>query len=162
MAPPPLAALYDFILALHIAGVVLAFGWTFALPLMYVLAGRHSPSSLPLLHRIEYTSVRVLLNPALTVLLGAGIYLASDGHHWGEFFVQWGLAAAIVIGAVAGSVMIPTAKRAERAAAADLAREGASAQPSAEYLALTRRLNLVGTLLWALVLATIVIMAVKP
>ena len=31
------------------------------------------------------------MNPALLVLvLGAGIYLASDGHLWSEFFVQWG------------------------------------------------------------------------
>ncbi len=84
-------------------------------PIMFAVAGRHDPRSLPLLHRIEYTVERVLVNPALLALVAAGIFLASDGHHWSEFFVQWGLAAAIVIGGLVGSVMIPTAKRAEDA-----------------------------------------------
>ncbi len=160
---PPAASLYDFILALHIVAVVLAFGWTFALPLMYVVASRHGLRSLPLLHRIEYTAMRVLLNPALAVVLGAGIFLAGDGHHWGEFFVAWGLAAAVVIGAVAGSVMIPTARRAEAAALADLAAAGeGEPQQSPEYQGLVRRLNAWGSLLWVLVVATIVVMAVKP
>ena len=59
------------------------------------------------------------MNPGLLVVLLAGIYLASKGHHWSEFFVQWGLGAVVVIGAVVGAVMIPTAKRAEAIAARD-------------------------------------------
>jgi hypothetical protein len=158
-----IASAYDYVLALHIIAVVIAFGWTFALPLFYVVASRHAPRSLPLLHRIEYTSMRVILNPALVVVLGAGIFLASDGDHWSEFFVQWGIGAIVVIGALAGSVMIPTAKRAEEAALADLraAPEGDPPQ-SDSYAALVRRLNVVGTLMWLLVLATISIMAIKP
>ena len=50
------------------------------------------------------------VNPALVVILGAGIYMASDAHHWGEFFVQWGTGVVIVIGALVGSVLIPAAK----------------------------------------------------
>jgi hypothetical protein len=160
---PPLAALYDWILGLHIIGVVLAFGWTFALPLMFTVASRNAPRSLPLLHRIEYTGMRLLLNPALLVVLAAGIFLASDGHHWSEFFVQWGIGAIVVIGALAGSVMIPTAKRAEQAAIVDLERAGSGdPEQSAEYAALVRRLNIVGGVLWLIVLATILIMAGKP
>ncbi len=102
MTLAPAASLYDFILALHIMAVVVAFGWTFALPIMFAIAAKRDPRSLPVLHRIEYMVSRYMLNPALVVVLGAGIFLASDGHHWKEFFVQWGLAAIIVIGGAGG------------------------------------------------------------
>jgi hypothetical protein len=163
MPVAPAAAAYEIVLAVHIMAVVLAFGWTFALPVVYVVAGRHDPRSLPVLHRIEYTIERILVNPALVLVIGAGIFLASDGHHWSEFFVQWGLGVAIVIGGVVGSVLIPTAKRAEQAAKRDLEAAGdGEFQPGAEYQALIRRLNVVGSALSALVLLTILFMAVKP
>jgi uncharacterized membrane protein len=160
----PAITFYDVILALHIMAVVIAFGFVFALPLVYMVAGKHDPRSLPVLHRIEYTVERMVINPALLVIVAAGIYLASDGHYWKEFFVQWGLAAVIVIGAVLGAVMIPTAKRAEEAAKASLASagEGGQFEPSAEYQKLASRLNLVGSVLGVLVLLTILFMAIKP
>ena len=124
----PAAALYDYILAVHVMAVVIAFGVTFAYPIMFAVGARHGAHSLPLLHRIEYTIERYLINPGLLLVVLAGIYLASKGHHWSEFFVQWGLGAVVVIGALVGSVMIPTAKRAEQIAERDIA---ASASPEA-------------------------------
>jgi uncharacterized membrane protein len=158
-----LAAFYDFVLGIHVAAVVVAFGVTFAYPIMFSVAARTDPRSLPLMHRVEYTIERLLVNPGLLLVLIAGVYLASDGEHWSEFFVQWGLTAVVVIGGLVGAVMIPTAKKAEKIAARDLAAAGdGQAELSAEYRALTRRLATVGTLLSGLVLVTIVIMAVKP
>jgi len=142
--------------------VVVAFGVTFAYPIMFAVAARRDPRSLPLLHRIEYTIERMLVNPGLALVLLAGIYLASKGHFWSDFFVQWGLGAVIVIGALVGAVMIPTSKRAEQIAARDLAASGddeAPAQLSDDYRALVRRLSSVGTLLSLLVLLTILFMA---
>lgn len=163
MTLAPAASLYDFILAGHIMAVVIAFGFVFALPVVYMVAVKHDPRSLPVLHRIEYTVERLVINPALLVLVLAGIYLASKGHYWSEFFVQWGLAAAVVIGAVVGAVMIPTAKRAEEAAKLAVVAGGERAfEPSAEYQALARRLNLVGSGLGVLVVLTILFMAIKP
>jgi uncharacterized membrane protein len=160
----PAITLYNVILALHIMAVVIAFGFIFALPVVYMVAGKLDPRSLPVLHRIEYTVERMVINPALLVLVLAGIYLASKGHYWSQFFVQWGLAAVVVIGAVVGAVMIPAAKHAEEAARASLTStgEGGDFQPSPEYQALVRRLNLVGSGLGVLVLLTIFFMAVKP
>jgi uncharacterized membrane protein len=165
----PAASFYEVVLAVHIMAVVIAFGVTFAYPIMFAVAAKHDPRSLPLVHRIEYSIERMLINPGLALVLIAGIYLASKGHYWSDFFVQWGLAAVIVIGALVGSVMIPTAKRAEVAAARDLAAidagtpGGSGSEPSVEmseeYRALARRLSTVGTLLSLLVLATIAIMA---
>ncbi|MCW2970934.1 MAG: hypothetical protein JWO23_2061 [Solirubrobacterales bacterium] len=159
----PATSAYDLVLALHIIAVVVAFGWTFTLPVVYIVAARVDPRSLPVLHRIEYTILRSILNPALVVLIAAGIFLASDGHHWKEFFVQWGLGVAIVIGAVVGAVLIPAAKRAEESVRRDLEGwSGGEFQAGPDYLAAVRRLNIVGSAASLLVLVTIVFMAVKP
>jgi hypothetical protein len=162
------ASLYEIVLAVHIMAVVVAFGVTFAYPIMFAVAARHDPRGLPLLHRIEYTIERTLINPGLALVLLAGIYLASKGHFWSDFFVQWGLAAVVVIGALIGAVMIPTAKRAEQIATRDVAAAGAGSgggaggsevEMSEEYRALVRRLSSVGTLLSLIVLVTILFMA---
>jgi Predicted integral membrane protein (DUF2269) len=157
------ASAYELVLALHIMAVVAAFGVVFAYPIFFAVGARHGARSLPLLHRIEYTIERYLVNPMLLVVLLAGIFLASDGHHWSEFFVQWGLVAVVVIGAVVGAVMIPASKRAEPVSERDIAASGdGEVEMSAEYQSLVRRLSTVGTLLSALVVVTILFMAVKP
>jgi uncharacterized membrane protein len=157
------ASAYEIVLAIHIMAVVIAFGWTFALPVVFTVAARRDPRSLPVLHRIECRIQQILVNPALVVILGAGIFMASDEHLWSEFFVQWGLGAVIVMGGLVGSVMIPAAKRAEAAAGRDLqGYDGNDFQPGEEYRAIVRRLNTVGSALWLLVLVTILFMVVKP
>jgi hypothetical protein len=160
MSTAPAVAFYEVVLAVHIMAVVVAFGVTFAYPIMFSVGARVDPRSLPLLHRIEYSIERRLINPALLVVLLAGIYLASKLHVWSAFYVQWGLAAVVVIGAVIGAVMIPTAKRAEALAQRDLAASGEEATSfSEEYRGLTRRLATIGTLISLLVLVTIYFMA---
>jgi hypothetical protein len=161
--PVPAVSAYEIAIAVHIMAVVAAFGVTFAYPIMFAVAARSDPRSLPLIYRIEYSIERMLVSPGLLIVLVAGIFLASDGHHWSEFFVQWGLGVVVLIGAVVGAVMIPTARRAEAAAAADVAASGAGAvTPSEESRSLALRLSIVGSLLSALVLATILIMVTKP
>jgi hypothetical protein len=157
------ASAYEVVMAFHVMAVVLAFGWTFTLPFYYALAAKRDPRSLPLLHRVELMISRYMLNPALLVILGAGIFLASDGHHWSEFFVQWGLAVVIVIGGLVGAVLMPAAKRAEQAVMRDLeGYTGGEFEPGEEYRELAQRLNLVGSLASALVLVTIFFMVIKP
>jgi uncharacterized membrane protein len=159
----PAASAYEYVLAVHIMAVVVAFGVTFAYPIMFAVAARRDPSGLPLMHRVEHTIERLLINPGLLLVLIAGAYLASEGHHWSEFFVQWGLGAVIVIGALVGGVMIPTAKRAETLAEREVAASGdGPLQMSGDYQAMVRRLQTVGTLLSLLVLVTILFMVVKP
>lgn len=156
-------SVYNVVLAIHIMGVVIAFGVAFAYPIMFAIAAKQDPRSLPLMHRIERVIDRALINGALVIVLGAGIYLATDGHHWKEFFVQWGIGAIVVIGALVGAVMIPASKRAQETIERDLAASGdGPLTPSEEYRKLTRRLATVGGLLSLLVLATIFIMATKP
>jgi hypothetical protein len=159
----PAASAYDVVLSVHILAVVIAFGVTFAYPIIFAVGVRQDPRSLPVLHRITLTTERFLVNGGLVLVLGAGIFLASDGHHWKEFFVQWGLGAVVVIGAVVGAVMIPATKRAALLADRDIAAAGDGAvEMSAEYQAVVRRLNVVGSALSALVVVTVFIMAIKP
>jgi hypothetical protein len=160
---PLAASTYDVVLAIHIMAVVVAFGVTFAYPIMFAVGAKQDPRSLPVLHRIEYTIERLLINPGLLLVILAGAYLAGKAHVWSKFFVQWGLAAAIVIGALVGSVMIPTAKKAEEIAARDVATAtDEKIEMSEEYGALVRRLSTVGSLLSGLVLVTILFMVIKP
>lgn len=163
MPAAPAADLYEIVLAIHIMAVVVAFGVTFAYPIIFAVAARNDPRSLPILHRISYTVERVLVNPGLLLVLLAGIYLASKGHHWSEFFVQWGLGAVVVIGTVVGVVTIPASKRAQQTAERDIQASGdGPISMSGEYQAIVRRLSTVGTLLSLLVLVTILFMAIKP
>jgi hypothetical protein len=159
----PATTLFEVVLAIHIMAVVVAFGVTFAYPIMFAVGAKHDPRSLPLLHRVEYTIERMLINPGLLLVILAGIYLASKGHFWSQFFVQWGLAAAVVIGGLVGGVMIPTAKRAEEIATRDVAAAGdGEIVMSVEYRALVKRLSTVGSGLSVLVLLTILFMAIQP
>lgn len=161
-ATPVAASLYEVVLAIHVMAVVVAFGVTFAYPIMFAVAARQEPRGLPLLHRIEYSVERMLVNPGLLLVVLAGIYLASKGHYWSDFFVQWGLGVAVVIGALVGAVMIPTAKRAEQVAARDVAEgQGGEVTMSDEYRALVRRSSVVGSALSGLVLVTILFMVLQ-
>ena len=45
------------------------------------------------------------------LLLGFGIYLASDGGYWEEPFVAFGVGAIAIIALVGGGVIVPATKR---------------------------------------------------
>ena len=163
MIAPVAASAYEIVLGVHILAVVIAFGVTFAYPIMFAVCVRQDPRGLPLVHRIALATERILVNGGLVLVLGAGIFLASDGHHWSEFFVQWGIGVVVVLGAVIGSVMIPASKRAIELSERDIATAGdGEVVMSAEYQAIVQRLNVVGTLLSVLVVATVFVMAIKP
>ncbi len=156
----PAVAFFEIVLAIHIMAAVVAFGVTFAYPIMFAVGAKQDPRSLPVLHKIEYTIEQRLINPGMLVLFAAGIYLASKLHQWSAFYVQWGFAVVIVIGALVGSVMIPTAKKAATAAERDIkASSGETIELSLEYQGLVRRLARVGGALSLLVLVTIYFMA---
>jgi hypothetical protein len=102
------------------------------------------------------------------VVMIAGIYMASKLSQWSNFYAQWGLGAALVIGAIEGSVVIPRAGRlaviAERDLAATAVPAGGqrtSATWSPEYVAGARALWGGGILLQALVVLTVVFMSIQ-
>ena len=156
----------QLVLGLHILAVVVAFGVTFTYPVLFASASRLDPTVLPWLFGTMHRIGRVVINPGLLVVLLAGIYLASDLHQWSVFYVQWGVAAVIVIGAIEGSWMIPREGRLAKIAERDLA---ATAVPaggtrttatwSEEYRRTFQQVALGGTVLYLIVIATVFIMA---
>lgn len=151
---------YYVVKSIHNMTVLVTFGGAFAYPLAFAVVTRHDPRSLPALHRIESAIERLLIIPGLLVVVLTGIDITSIAHHWGMFFVQWGLSATIVIGVLVLTVMIPGADRAAALAERDVvASAEGSVSFSGEYRTLARRLLIVGMLLSALVLVTILFMA---
>ena len=166
MLLPPAVVFADFVLAIHILSAVIGFGAIFAYPVLFASASRLDPNVLPWLFRVRKQIGRVLVNPGLLVLVLAGIYLASDQHQWSAFYVQWGIAAVIVIGAIEGSFMIPRHGRladiAERDLAATAVPSGGrrtSATWSEDYNRLFRQLWLGGVVMALIVIVTEFMMA---
>jgi hypothetical protein len=152
-------AFWQVVLAIHIAAVVIAFGVVFAYPVFVFVGSRIDRRAIPWFHRMQQQVGRRVISPGLLVVLVAGIYLASKLHYWHYFFVQWGIAVAIVIGGIEGGFMIRQEGRMAELAERDLA---AGAQEwSEEYHALSRRVGAVALLLYALVLVTIYLMTVQ-
>jgi uncharacterized membrane protein len=155
-------AFADLVLAVHIIAVVVAFGATFAYPLIFAAAFKADPKVVPWLFSVTRRIDRYIVNPGLAVVLLAGIYLASHEHQWGSFYVQWGLGAVIVIGAGVGAYMIPREGKLVEVAERDLAAVGAGAASppwSQEFRALQKQVAIGGAILDLIVVVTIFLMA---
>src|SRR5437763_9705730 len=134
-------AFWQVVLAIHIIAVVVAFGVTFAYPLFAAVGERIDPRAMPWFHRMQHVITRRLISPGLLVVLVAGIYLASKLHQWSAFYVQWGLAVAIVLGGLAGAVIAPGETKLAELAQGDVdAAAGREVEGSQAYRNLRARL----------------------
>src|ERR1700733_10560986 len=159
------ATFTDYVLAFHILGVVIAFGATFAYPVIFAAARRADPSVMPWLFSTMQRIDRFIVNPGLALVLIAGIILASKFHVWSEFFVQWGVAAVVVIGAGSGAFMIPREGKLAAVAQRDLAAApaGRGGSPwSPEDGQLPRQVSIGALVLDLIVIVTIFVMATHP
>jgi hypothetical protein len=158
----PAVQFFQVVLAIHILAVVVSFGVVFAYPLFVFVGGRMDPRSLPWFFRMQQVIGRRLISPGLLIVLIAGIYLASKLHQWKEFYVQWGIAAVVVIGALEGAVMVRSEGRLAELAERDVAAAGDGPVTfSPEYEALFRRTGLIGGLLILIIVLTIYFMTVQ-
>ena len=98
--------------------ILLAFGVTFAYPFIETFLLRQAPEAMGPLHRGQVHVCRVLITPAATLALVAGIYLASDRDYFSEVWVQIPFAILIVLLGLTGAFFIPTEKRLADAAEA--------------------------------------------
>jgi hypothetical protein len=163
----PAVTFYTFVLAVHIAAIVIAFGVTFAYPVMYAVGIRSEPRSMPGLHRIQDTVGKFVISPFIGLALLAGIYLASKLHVWSDFYVQWGLGAIIVLGGLGGAFFAPRERRLAELAERDIAAADAASPGErevvfgAEYKALRKLVLTVGLAANALILLTIYFMTAQ-
>ena len=120
---------WQVVLAVHIVAVVVAFGVVFAYPLFAFVGTRLDPRAMPWFHRMQAVIGRRLISPGLAVVLIAGIYLASKLHQWHHFYVQWGLAIVVILGALEGGYMTRHEEKLAELAEHDLAAVPAGRTP---------------------------------
>jgi len=155
---------YTFALAVHIAAIVIAFGVTFAYPVMYAVGIKAEARSMPGVHRIQDSVGKFVISPFLGLALLAGIYLASKLHTWSDFYVQWGLGVIMLLGALGGAYFAPRERRLAELAERDVAAGDAAACGfafSAEYKALRKQVFSVNLAANVLVLLTIYFMTAQ-
>ena len=151
---------YEVVLALHILAVVIAFGATFAYPVLLGVVAKADTRALPALYRALHAISQRVIMPGVAAIVIFGIYLASHLHLWSTFFVQWGLGVVIVIGAVEGAYLGPREKRLIEVAEQDVAAAGEGPVTfGTEHDALVRVIGGVGALMDLLVVITIYFMA---
>jgi uncharacterized membrane protein len=150
---------YSVVLSVHIMAVVVAFGVSFAYPAFIPWARRAHPEAMPVIHELSGRLGRLVMSPAMVLVLICGVYLASDADVWSEVWVSVPLLILIVIGALGGMVFAPSERKLAELARRDLGQGG---ELSAEYDALFRRVAFFGFVTMALVLIAIFFMAAKP
>jgi hypothetical protein len=159
---PIAVTFYTFVLALHIASIVIAFGVTFAYPVMYAVGLKREARAMPGFHRIQDSVGKLVITPFLALALLCGIYLASKLKVWSDFYVQWGFAVIIVVGGLGGAFFAPRERKLAALAERDVAAAGdGEVTFSAEYLALRRQVAIVGYISSALILLTIYFMTAQ-
>ena len=157
--PSAAISLYDVVLFVHILAVVVAFGVTFAYPILDAVARRSSGRELAALHRFQVALTRRLITPAMVVVLAAGLYLALDRWSLGDGWISATFAILIVLFGLVGAVLAPTERRLLALAERDA--QGATG-PAPEYEREARRYSIAGGLAWLLVVAAIFVMVTKP
>ena len=155
---------YSVVLSVHVMAVVVAFGVTFAYPIMGPFIAQKHPGSLRALHEVQERIGKFLITPAATIALLAGFYLASDRDYMGKVWVIVPLVILIALLGLGGAFFSPNEKRASELAARDVAAAAPDGPVtlSPEYQAVSARLARAGLLASALVLIAIFFMAAKP
>ncbi len=162
---PDTVSFYNLVLFVHILAAIVAFGATFAYPL--IDAALHRPANrhhLAWWRTMQVEIDRKVIGVAATVLLLAGIYLAAAGpFDFGSTFISAGIVIIVVIMGVGGAVLTPTERRAAELAERDIAAaSGGQVTLSPEYEAVARRLRIAGGAASGLVILAVFLMVMKP
>jgi uncharacterized membrane protein len=150
---------FDVVLSLHVMAVVIAFGTTFAYPAFMPWARKNHPTAMPVIHELSDRLGKLVMSPALVVVLACGIYLASDADVWSESWVSVPLVILVIIGGLGGMFFAPNERKLAQLARRDLEDGG---ELSVEYDDLFRRVAVGGFATMALVLVAIFFMVAKP
>jgi uncharacterized membrane protein len=150
---------YNVVLFVHILAVVVGFGVIFTYPLLDAYARRTHVVDLVALHRFQVFLTSRVIQPALLVILAAGIYLATDRWSLGDPWISATFAIVIVIGGLAGAVTGPTEKKLLALAQREL-REGQA--PSEAYEREAIKLARFGGLASLLIVVALFLMVTKP
>lgn len=156
---------YEVGLFLHVTSVVVAFGVLFIFPLMNRMAERSDPRSLPYFYRIVTKVLRIIVTPAMVVLLVTGLYLIGEGPTgFGDPWISSTFAILIALFAIVGAALTPLSARLVALSEREVSTitNPDDLKLSNEYRAAARQLKLLSFATSLLVLAAIFLMSTKP
>ncbi len=158
---PTAVYFFDVVVAVHVMCVVLAFGVTFAYPIVVPWLKANHPRAMPTVHQTQLRIGRRMITPFMVLILVTGIYLASDRDLWSQTWVTVPLVIIVVIFGFGGAFFTPRERKLAELADRDLGPERTGTF-SAEYDKLFGSLMKVGALNGALILIAIFFMVAKP
>lgn len=146
---------YDVIVWLHITAVLLAFGPTFAYGVFFATAGKMNPAAAPTIGRAVITWSRIATRGGIAVILLSGIFLVVNYDFWefSDFFISWGIVAALILFGMAQWFFIPTTEKFV---------EAAEAGRQEEAMALAGRQQIAGPIAGIIVILTVYVMTAQP
>lgn len=164
MSAPGQVDFYAIVLFVHVVSAIVAFGVTFAYPVVDKVVLSRDPRALPLWHEAQIQVSRRVVTPAAALVLIAGVYMAAD--RWSDLSGGWwsgAFAILVVIVGIDHAVLIPLAKRMRDRAALDAqGGSGGTVTLSAEYEQLARQRAIFGGAVSLLVVVAVFLMVVKP
>ena len=157
-------AFYDVVVWLHISGVVLAFGPTFAFGIYFAVGARKHPRGIPAILESQIAISRSLVTLGGILVLLTGLYLAADVWEFSDFFIGWGILAIIVLLGLTHGFFMPNDMRALKLAKRDIDAAGPTGdyQPSQEFMDVAGRNARMGPIAGLIIIVTIYVMAAKP
>jgi uncharacterized membrane protein len=156
---------YNVIVFIHISAAIIAFGVTFAYPIVDAIL--HRPGNLQHLgwwHRVQGEMGQKLITLSASVLLVAGIYLGAAGpYDFGDTFVSIGIVIIVALLGMGGAFFAPRERKAAEIAERDIAAAaGSEVKLSSEYEAVAQQLRIGGIIASVLVLLAVFLMVNKP
>ncbi len=158
---PSAVYFFDVVVAVHVMCVVIAFGVTFAYPVVLPWLKANHPSSMATVHATQVRLGRRLITPFATLLLLSGIYLASDRHMWSQAWVTVPFVIIIVLLGLGGAFFTPRERKLAALAERDFGPEGPGAF-SDDYEKTFASVMRVGAFGGFLILVAIFFMVAKP
>jgi hypothetical protein len=162
---PDTVSFYNLVLFVHISAAIIAFGVTFAYPLVDAALQRpDNRRHLVWWHGVQADVGRKLVTSAATVLLICGIYLAASGPFGFSWtFVTVGLVVVVVLLGLGGAFFAPNERKLAAFAERDIAAAGdGQIVLSVEYERVATRVRLVGITSNILILVAVFVMVTKP
>jgi uncharacterized membrane protein len=151
---------YATSVAIHVVAAIVGFGATFTYPVIQLVAERRYPGSLEAAMATILAISRWVSVPATTVVGITGIYQVADGpYELGDAWVAAGAALYAFVLVIGVFVLAPAYGRAQHALHRNALED---ADQIAEYRRILRLPTLVGPAVAAAIVATAVLMEVKP
>ena len=154
---------YDVAKWAHVATILIAFGVTFAYPLIVPYFMTQAPRSAPAWFEVSGRIGRFLITPFAVLALLTGAYLATDRDLWSEVWVTVPLVILIVLLGLGGAFFAPIERKLTELTKRDVEAAGdGEVVWSQEVQDIGRRAGMVGMLASFLILIAAYFMVAKP